>query len=133
MFCNVRVPKTAAMFHKNKFIKLFSFSDDLCRVFDKSIGIINRQQSISFFRQMYLNHTATAAPLRLCDCRISEPVFVARFSQAWLIEADFCSSVLSELCRFPLLNYSVFVVVADRLRVLFSNSCLISLLANFRF
>ena len=81
---------------------------------------------------MYLNHTAIAAPWLLCDCRFTEPFFVALFRPAWLIVADFATSVLSELCCFPLLNYSAFVAVADRLRVLFSNSCLISLLANFR-
>ena len=47
---------------------------------------------------MYLNHTATVAPLLLCDCRFSEPIFVARFRPAWLIVADFATSVLSELC-----------------------------------
>ena len=100
MFCNFRVPKTAAMFHKNKFIKLFSVCDDLCRVFDKSIGMINRQQSFSYFRQMYLNHTATAAPLRLCDCRFSVRSLCARFRPAWLIVAEFGTSVLRELCYF---------------------------------
>ncbi|WP_308007129.1 hypothetical protein [uncultured Prevotella sp.] len=46
---------------------------------------------------MYLNHTATAAPLLLCDCRFSEPFFVALFRPEWLIAADFATSVLSEL------------------------------------
>ena len=70
---------------------------------------------------MYLNHTATVAPLLLCDCRFTEPVFVALFRPEWLIAADIDTSVLRELCCFPLLNYSVFVVVADRLRVMFSS------------
>ena len=61
---------------------------------------------------MYLNHTATVAPLLLCDCRFSEPVFVARFRLARLIVANVGTFVLGELCRFPLLNYSVFVIVA---------------------
>ena len=46
---------------------------------------------------------------------------LARFRPAWLIVADFATSFLRELCRFPLLNYSVFVAVADWLRVLFSS------------
>ena len=69
---------------------------------------------------MYLNHTATVAPLLLCDCRFSEPVFVARFRPARLTVADLATSVLSELCCFPLLNYSVFVSIADRFIVPFS-------------
>ena len=49
---------------------------------------------------MYLNHTATAAQLRLCDCRFSEPFFVARFRPAWLIAAVIDTSVLRELVAF---------------------------------
>ena len=69
---------------------------------------------------MYLNHTAAAASLRLCDCRLSSRSLSARFRPAWLIIADVETFVFRELCRFPLLNYSVFVVVAGRLRVPFS-------------
>ena len=47
---------------------------------------------------MYLNHTAAAAPLLLCDCRFTEPVFVALFRPEWLIAADIDTSVLRELC-----------------------------------
>ena len=83
---------------------------------------------ILFFRILIIR----LPPLRCC-CAIavlpSRPLS-ALFRPAWLIVADFDTFVHRELCRFPLLNYSVFVVVAGRLRVLFSNSCLISLLAN---
>ena len=61
---------------------------------------------------MYLNHTATAAPLRLYDCRFTEPFFVALFRPAWLIVADFDTFVLRELCLFPLLNYSVLCLLS---------------------
>ena len=71
-------------------------------------------------------------PLRCVCAIVASPSrsLCARFRPAWLIVADFATSVLSELCCFPLLNYSVFVAVADRLRVLFSNFVPISLLAN---
>ena len=62
-------------------------------------------------------------PPLCCVCAIAvfpSRSLSARFRPAWLIVADFATSVLSELCCFPLLNYSVFVAVADRLRVLFS-------------
>ena len=81
---------------------------------------------------MYLNHTATAAPLLCAIAASSSRSLLARFRPAWLIVADFDTFVLRELCRFPLLNYSVFVAIADRLRVLFSNFVPISLLANLR-
>ena len=61
---------------------------------------------------MYLNHTATAAPLLVVRLSLLRAVLCALASaRAWLIVADLATSVLSELCRFPLLNYSVFVVV----------------------
>ena len=44
----------------------------------------------------------------------------AHFRPAWFIVADFDTFIHRELCRFPLFNYRVFVVVAGRLRVLFS-------------
>ena len=70
---------------------------------------------------MYLNHTATAEWLLCAIVAPPSRSLCARFRPVWLIVADFDTSVLRELCRFPLLNYSVFVAVADRLRVLFSS------------
>ena len=49
---------------------------------------------------IYLNHTATAASLRLCDCRLSSRSLSARFRPAVLIVAVVGTFVLRELADF---------------------------------
>ena len=50
--------------------------------------------------RIYLNHTATAASLRLCDCRLSSRSLSARFRPALLIVAVVGTFVLRELADF---------------------------------
>ena len=52
--------------------------------------------------EMYLNHTATAAALRCAFVASPSRSLLARIRPAWLIAADVGTSVLSELCPFPL-------------------------------